>query len=156
MRAIARMLAAMIVVASAAPGESAETLPPRLVVADAVHKDHLVTVIGANLIMAAGLGRSDVGSALSALDRHLAAQLRAGAPAVAYPEVVVSIVKAALRRGWSGREVAAVLADALAKIEAGRSPELVRQVVVLAITRDHKPGAVLVALALAAEANSAQ
>jgi hypothetical protein len=118
-------------------------------------KNHVVTILGAHLIMVAGLARAQVTTALAALDRHLQARLSAGEPAVVYPEVVVSIVKTAVLRGWSGPDCAAVLAGALRKIDAGHSPEMTRQRVVLAIVRNEKAPDLIAGLAFEAPASEA-
>lgn len=140
-------MAATLVIAGAARWADAASLAPRVTVQDQGRKNHVVTVLGANLVMVAGLNRTLVTPALNALDRHLQARLSAGEPALVYPDVVLSIVKAAVLHGWSGADTAAVLAGALRKIDEGQSPEMTRQKVVLAIVRNEKAPVVLAGLA---------
>jgi hypothetical protein len=122
-------------------------LAPRVTVQNEGRKNHVVTIVGANLVMVVGLNRAHVTLALMALDRHLQAHLSAGETVLVYPEVVVSIVKTAVLRGWSGADSAAVLAGALRKIDEGHSPEMTRQKVVLAIVTNENAPAVLARLA---------
>jgi hypothetical protein len=140
-------IAATLVITGAARHSDAGPLAPRMTVEDQGRKNHVVTILGANLVMVAGLNRTQVTPALGALDRHLQARLSAGEPAVVYPEVVVAIVKAAVLRGWAAGDTATVLAGALRKIDEGHSPEMTRQKVVLAIVRNEKASAVLAAVA---------
>jgi hypothetical protein len=137
-----------LTVLSLAPARSARCggLAPRITVEDPGRKNHVISILAANLVMVAGLNRAQVTPALSVLDRHLEARLGAGEPAVVYPEVVLSIVKAALLRGWPPSETGAVLVGAVRRIEDGQSPEMTRQGVVLAIVRNEKAAAVLAAL----------
>jgi hypothetical protein len=146
-----------VAVLSAAPARRADSggLPPRITVEDPSRKNHVITILGANLVMVAGLNRAQVTPALSALDRHLEARLGAGEPAVVYPEVVLSIVKAALLRGWPPSDIGAVLVGAMRRIEDGQSPEMTRQRVVLAIVRNEKAPAVLAALQNSPETEAA-
>jgi hypothetical protein len=132
----------------------AGSLAPLVTVEDAGRKNHVITILGAHLVMVAGLERANVVPAMTALDRHLEARLRAGQPAVVYPEVVLSIVKAAVLRGFSAADTATVLIAALRKIDEGRSPEMTRQKVVLAIVRNEKGAAVLASLAADPPASS--
>ena len=140
-------MVATLAITGAAQWADAASLAPRVTVQDEGRKNHVVTILGANLIMVAGLNRALVTPPLTALDRHLQARLSAGEPAVVYPEVVLSIVKTAVLRGWSGADSAAVLAGALKKIDEGHSPEMTRQKVVLAIVRNERAPAVLAGLA---------
>lgn len=137
-----------LAVLSVAPARRAHSggLAPRITVEDPGRKNHVITILGAHLVMVAGLNRALVTPSLSALDRHLEARLGAGEPAVVYPEVVLSIVKAALLRGWPPSDTGAVLVGAVRRIEGGQSPEMTRQRVVLAIVRNEKAPAVLAAL----------
>jgi hypothetical protein len=139
-------IAGTLVITGAAVAADA-AMAPKLTVQNQGRKNHVVTTIGAKLTMVLGLNRAAVTPALMALDRHLQARLSAGEPALVYPEVVVSIVKAAVLRGWSGGDSAAVLVGALRKIDEGHSPEMTRQKVVLAIVRNENAPAVLARLA---------
>ena len=140
-------LAALLVIVGAAQEGMAGSLPPRMTVEDQGRKRHVVTILDANLVMVAGLSRDRVTPAMMALDRHLQARLSAGETTLVYPDVILSIVKTAVLRGWSGADTAAVLAGALRKIDEGQSPEMVRQRVVLAIVRNEKAPVVLAGLA---------
>jgi hypothetical protein len=122
-------------------------MAPRVTVENEGRKNHVVTTVRANLVMVVGLNHAIVAPALLALDRHLQARLSAGEPALVYPDVVVSIVKTAVLRGWSGADSAAVLLAALRKIDEGHSPEMTRQKVVLAIVRNENAPAVVARLA---------
>jgi hypothetical protein len=132
--------------AGCARSVEAGTLAPRMTIENEGRKSHVITILGANLVMVAGLNRSLVMPVMSALDRHLQARLSAGQPAVVYPEVVLSIVKSAVLRGWTAADTATVLVGALRKIDEGHSPEMTRQKVVLAIMRNEGRQAVLGAL----------
>ena len=147
-----------LAVLSVAPARWAHSggLAPRITVEDPGRKNHVITILGAHLVMVGGLNRAQVTPALSALDRHLEARLTAGEPAVVYPEVVLSIVKAALLRGWPTSDTGAVLVGAMRRIDEGQSPEMTRQKVVLAIVRNEKAPAVLAALQSAPETEAAQ
>ena len=136
----------LIVLVGAVRGASAGALAPRMVVEDASRKNHLVTILGANLVMVGGLNRVQVAPVMGALDRYLDARLAANQPAVVYPEVVLSIVKAAVLRGWVPGDTATVLVGALRRIDEGDSPELTKQKVVLAIVKNEKAPAVLATL----------
>ena len=140
-------LAALLVIVGAAQGVMAASLAPRMTVEDQGRKRHVVTILDANLVMVAGLSRDRVTPAMMALDRHLQARLSAGETTLVYPDVILSIVKTAVLRGWSGADTAAVLAGALRRIDQGQSPEMVRQRVVLAIVRNEKAPVVLAGLA---------
>jgi hypothetical protein len=144
----------MLVLLAAARAASAGALAPRMVVEDSGRKNHLVTILGANLVMVGGLNRVQVVPVMGALDRYLDARLAAHQPAVVYPEVVLSIVKTAVLRGWTPGDTATVLVGALRRIDEGDSPEMTRQKVVLAIVKIEKAPAVLATLtADAAAAN---
>jgi len=137
----------MAVVLGGAAAAPAGTLAPRVTVESQSRKDHLLMLMTANLVMNAGLRRAEVDRALVAVDRHLEQRLKAGMPAVLYPEVVISITRAALLRGWSGGEAASVLLDVLTRIDyEGRSPELTRRAAIVGITSNLKPAAVVAAL----------
>ena len=136
-----------ILVTVGVAGAAEAAMAPRVTVENVGRKNHVVTTVGANLTMVVGLNRAVVTPALMALDRHLQARLSAGAPALVYPDVVVSIVKTAVLRGWSGADSAAVLVAALRKIDEGHSPEMTRQKVVLAIVRNENAPAVMALLA---------
>ena len=137
-----------LAVLSLAPARSAWCggLAPRIAVEDPGRKNHVITILGAHLVRVAGLDRAQVTPPLTALDRHLEARLSAGEPAVVYPEVVLSIVKAALLRGWPPSDTCAVLVGAMRRIDEGQSPEMTRQKVVLSIVRNEKAAAILAAL----------
>lgn len=147
MRRHASLVALVVGSALLAGPAHAGSLAPRMTVEDEGRKNHLVTILGANLVMVAGLNRTQVIPAMSALDRHLQARLTAGQPVVVYPEVVLSIVKTAVLRGWATSDTATVLVGALRKIDEGQSPEMTRQRVVLAIVKHENAAAVLAGLA---------
>lgn len=146
-RAVRLGLVVSIVVTATLRTAAAASLPPRIPVENRGQKDHVLAILGAHLTMSAGLSRTEVGPTLRVLDHHLAERLAATQPAVVYPDVITSIVKTALLRGWSGGDAAVVLARVLAKIDEGRSPEMTRQTVVLAIVNRQKAPGVLMALA---------
>lgn len=137
----------MAVILGGAGAAPAGTLAPRVSVESQSRKDHLLTVMTAHLVMGAGLRRPEVGRALAAVDRHMDRRLKAGMPVVLYPEVVISITRAALLHGWSGGEAGGVLLDVLRRIDdEGRSPEMTRRAAIVAITDNLKPAAVVTAL----------
>lgn len=142
----------MAVILGGAAAAPAETLVPRMTVESQSRKNHLLMVMTARLIINAGLNRAEVGRALVVVDRHLERRLRAGQPVVLYPEVVISITRAALLHGWSGAQAAGVLVDVLRRIDDdGRSPELTRRAAIVAITSNLEPAAVVMALGRPAE-----
>jgi hypothetical protein len=134
----------------------AGSLAPRMTVENEGRINHVVTILGAHLIRVVGLNRDQVLPAMTALDRHLRARLAAGQPAVVYPEVVLSIVKTAVLRGWPSSDTATVLVGAVRRIDEGESPEMTRQRVVLAIVRNEKAPAVLAGLSAAVAASAPQ